>query len=131
MILVDTSVLIDFLKGKSNSSASRFKSMLEREVPFGITSIIFQELLQGAKDDKEYSLLKKYLETQTFLRPQDKIKSFALAAKIYVNCRKKRITVRSTIDCLIAQIAIENDIYLMHNDKDFNNIAKVTKLRIY
>ena len=57
---------------------------------------------------------------------------FENAASMYMNCRKKRITIRSTIDLLIAEIAIENNLYLLHNDIDFENIMKVYKnLKIY
>lgn len=48
-----------------------------------------------------------------------------MAAKLYFKCRKKGITIRSTIDLLIAQTAIENDLYLLHDDNDFTLIAKV------
>jgi len=51
---------------------------------------------------------------------------------MYMNCREKGVTVRSTVDLLIAEIAIENDLYLFHNDNDYTNIAKVYKnLKIY
>jgi predicted nucleic acid-binding protein len=52
---------------------------------------------------------------------------FEKAAENYHRCRKKGVTVRSTIDMLIAQTAIENDLYLMHNDNDFRNMATVIK----
>ena len=66
MILVDTSVLIDFLRGIDNKSTGKFKKVLTQKIPFGITSVIFQEILQGAKSEQEYSTLKTYLETQHF-----------------------------------------------------------------
>ncbi len=131
MILADTSVLIDFFKGLSNESVDRFKEILLKDIPFGITSHIYQEILQGAKNDKEFRTLKDYLETQRFYFPLDQADSFAQAAKIYFNCRKKGITIRSTIDCLIAQIAIENDLFLLHNDEDYIRIATVVQLKIY
>jgi hypothetical protein len=57
MILVDTSVLIDFFKGVDTAARSRFEEVLRRPLPFGITSFIFQEVLQGAASEKEYGLL--------------------------------------------------------------------------
>jgi len=57
MILVDTSVLIDLFKGASNGPANRMREVLGHHIPFGITSVIYQEVLQGAKSDKEYNLL--------------------------------------------------------------------------
>lgn len=131
MILVDTSVLIHFFKGVDSESSRRFRIVLQRGIPFGINSLIFQEVLQGAGSEKEYLTLKKYLETQRFYHLREPIESFAKAAKIYLDCRKKGITVRSTIDCVIAETALENDLFLLHDDKDFDAIAKVVPLKIY
>jgi predicted nucleic acid-binding protein len=131
MILVDTSVLIDFFKGRKNNSCQKFELILNKGLPFGINSFIFQELLQGAKSDKEYRTLKKYLETQRFYHLNDPIDSFAAAARIYFDCQKKGITIRSTIDCLIAQTALEHDLLLLHNDNDFNAMTAVIRLKIY
>jgi predicted nucleic acid-binding protein len=132
MILVDSSVLIDFFKGnENNDQCSKFETILTRNIPFGINSVIYQEVLQGARTDKEYKLLNEYLMTQTFYHLRDPIQSYAEAASIYILCRKKGITVRSTIDCIIAQTAIEHDLHLLHNDKDFDAMAKAIKLKIY
>jgi predicted nucleic acid-binding protein len=131
MILVDTSVLIHFFKGIDSKSSQKFRTILQREIPFGINSLIFQEVLQGAGSEKEYLTLKKYLETQRFYHLKEPIDSFAKAAKIYLDCRKKGITIRSTIDCLIAQTALENDLLLLHEDNDFDLMAKVIPLKFF
>lgn len=58
--------------------------------------------------------------------------SYEKEAFIYFQCRKSGITMRSTIDLLIAETAIENDLFLLHNDSDFDSMAKITKkLKIY
>ncbi len=129
MILVDTSALIGFLKGEDNDSSRKFRNVLESSMPFGITSQIFQEVLQGARSITEYGKLKRYLESQYFFHPNDPIASYAHAARIYFDCRKKGITIRSTIDCLIAQIALENDLSLLHNDKDFEAMTAAIPLK--
>lgn len=131
MILVDTSVLIDFFKGIENKPSTKFQNILTQRIPFGINSFIYQEVLQGAKSEKEYHLLKEYLSTQHFFYLKDPIDSFAKAAKIYIDCRKKGLTIRSTIDCLIAQTAIEHNLLLLHNDSYFHEIAKVARLKFY
>ena len=131
MILVDTSVLIDLFKGASNGPANRMREVLGHHIPFGITSVIYQEVLQGAKLDKEYNLLRDYLSSQRFFHPQDVMKTYEDAARIYFSCRKKGVTIRSTIDCLIAQIALEQDLALLHNDRDFDVMAPIIKLRLY
>ena len=131
MILVDTSVLIHFFKGTNTENSRKFGIVLQRRMPFGINSLIFQEVLQGAGSEKEYLTLKKYLETQRFYHLRDPIASFAEAAKIYLDCRKKGITIRSTIDCLIAQTALENSLLLLHEDSDFDLMAKVIPLKFF
>jgi predicted nucleic acid-binding protein len=129
MILVDTSVLIDFFKGKKNAATQIFRRALEQSLPFGITSFIYQEVLQGAKTEKEYVRLRKYLSTQRFYHPKSPLNSFEAAARLYFECRNKGITIRSTVDCLVAQITIENNLALLHNDKDFEAMSAVVPLK--
>ena len=131
MILVDTSVLLDFFKGSRNESSQKFRMVLEKGIPFGINSFIYQEVLQGAKSEEEYALLKRYLETQRFYHPKDPVDSFERAARIYFECRRKGVTVRSSIDCIIAQTAIERDLYLLHNDSDFDAMLSIVQLKVY
>ena len=131
MILVDTSVLIDLFKGNDNDAVCVFREAIQQQVPFGITSFIYQEILQGTKTRKEYTILNEYLSTQRFFHPKDQLASYAGAADIYFSCRKKGVTIRSTIDCLIAQISLEYDLFLLHNDKDFTAMASVIGLQIY
>ena len=131
MILLDTSVLVDFFKGLKNESSLKFEDVVRRGVPFGITSFIMQEVLQGAGSEKEFLILKRYLSTQRFYHLKDPVGSFIDAAMLYFKCRKKGITVRSTIDCLIVQTALEHDLLLLHNDTDFVAISTVVPLRFY
>jgi len=131
MVLVDTSVLIDYLKGANNAATRKFQFVLDNGIPFGINSFIYQELLQGVKTEKDFRKLKQYLDTQTFYNLKDARESFAHAARIYFMCRKKGITVSSTIDCLIVQTVLEHDLYLLHNDKDFERIRKVVRFKVF
>lgn len=131
MILVDTSVLIDFFKGTSSGPSNMFREVLEKNIPFGITAQILQEILQGSQNEKEFNTLKDYLVTQNFYFEKNSLETFVNAAQIYQKCRKKGITIRSTIDCLIAQIAIEHKLLLLHNDNDFIRIAEVVPLNFY
>jgi predicted nucleic acid-binding protein len=119
MIIVDTSVWIDVLKDKSGLIVERFNSIV------GSDDILFcrfvqLELLQGAKDEHEWKRLDEYLETQYFLETGEK--TWRQAAYIYFDLRRKGLTVRSPIDCCIAQIAIENNVSLIHRDQDFVRI---------
>jgi predicted nucleic acid-binding protein len=131
MILVDTSVLIDFFKGEKREGSKKFEAVLRQDIPFGINSFIFQEVLQGAASEKEYRVLRRYLESQRFYHLTDPVESFAKAARIYMDCRKRGVTVRSTIDCLVAETALEHNLFLLHQDVDFDSMAKVIPLKIY
>ncbi|MDD5009209.1 MAG: PIN domain nuclease [Syntrophorhabdaceae bacterium] len=131
MILVDTSVLIDFFKGVKTVGSKKFEMILQQEIPFGINSFILQEVLQGAASEKEFSLLREYLSTQRFYDLKDPVDSFINAAKLYMECRKKGITIRSTIDCLIAETVLEHNLLLLHNDNDFKAMARVIPLKFF
>lgn len=89
MILVDTSVLIRFFKGSDNGASRTFRSILEQNIPFGITSFIFQEVLQGAKNKREYDHLGKYLRSQKFFHPKHPVDTFEAAARIYFNVAER------------------------------------------
>ena len=82
--MVDTPVLIDFLKDKNNPEIDEFNTILELNIHFGITSHIYQELLQGSATQKDFKALKKYLDTFTIYSPQDKKKSYADETYIYL-----------------------------------------------
>jgi len=131
MILVDTSILIDYFKGNRNKEIEKFHFIQEKGIPFGINSHIYLEVLQGSKAEKDYKVLKKYLDTQIFYELKNGRESYAEAAKMYLKLRHKGITVKSTIDCLIARVAIENDLFLLHNDTDFTRISKHFPLKIW
>jgi predicted nucleic acid-binding protein len=132
MILVDTSILIGYFKGSEGSPYDKMNYLIDHEIPYGICHYVYQELLQGSANEREYKLLKDYLKTVPFYNLLHGKESFENAALMYMNCRKKGVTIRSTIDLLIAEIAIENNLYLFHNDNDYRNISKVyNDLKIY
>jgi predicted nucleic acid-binding protein len=123
MILVDTSVLIDYLKGRSNTKTALFENILSRDIPYGISAYTYQEVLQGARDNKEFSRLRDYLSTQTIYFVSEGLPAFDKAARLFFDLRRKGVTPRGTIDILIALTAIENGLFLLHNDRDFDAIA--------
>ncbi len=132
MILVDTSVLIDYLKGTENIATEKFQELLDRSIPYGINNLIFQEVLQGSRNEAEFNKLKEYLETLDFYELKKGRLSYEAAAHMNFLCRRSGVTVRSTVDLLIAQTAIEHRVSLLHNDSDFDRIAGVVEeLMIY
>ena len=125
MILIDTSVWIEVFKDKKGTESARIQTWLDnREVV--LTRFNQLELLQGCRDDKEWLLLSSYLECQTYIEVN--IQTWQAAARIYFDLRRRGLTVRSPIDCCIAQIALENHLLLLHNDNDFSVISKVRPL---
>lgn len=125
MYLVDTSVWVDYFREKVNPATQFFEKILDQKLPFGISSLIYQEILQGAASTKDFKSLSEYLITQRFHHPKDPVASYQAASQLYFSCRTKGVTIRSTIDCLIAQIAIEHDLFILHNDKDYIQLNKV------
>jgi predicted nucleic acid-binding protein len=131
MILVDTSVLIDFLGQRKLPTAAIFRGVMNHGLPYGITSMIYQEVLQGAKNDMEFARLKKYLGAQRFYHPRNVKATYEEAARIYFLCRRQGLTIRSPIDCLIARIALENNLFLFHNDNDYEVISRLMPLKFF
>ncbi|RLA09048.1 MAG: hypothetical protein DRQ51_00240 [Gammaproteobacteria bacterium] len=121
MYLIDTSIWIDLF----NNNSTDFIKTLYAKKQTAITGVIYMEVLQGAKNTSLFNKLKNILNQQKFYSLQDNLKSYENSANIYMKCRQKGITIRSTIDCLIACCAIENDLILVHNDNDFIKIAEI------
>ena len=125
MILVDTSILIGYFKGLKGEPYDKLDNLIDQDISIGICNQVYQEVLQGAKSKKEFDLLKEYLGIMDFYDLRYGKKSYENAAWIYYKCRKAGITIRSTIDLIIAQTAIDNNLLLFHNDNDFIQISQV------
>ncbi len=124
-ILVDTSVWIDFIRGRPTAVVSRLRILLDRGGSAAVTPLVYQEVLQGAADERSFRDYQAFLSTQPFLHPLEPIATSEHAARLYFECRRLGLTIRSSIDCLIAQIAVEHEVPLLHDDRDFERIAKV------
>lgn len=127
MILVDTSVLVGYLRGAHTVAIRKFQDILDRGIPFGISAFTYQEILQGASTEKEFVTLREYLDTQTLYYLDQHQESHAGAAMLYLRSKKAGYTVKSILDCLIAETAIEHGLHLLHQDKDFTALAKADK----
>ena len=129
MILVDTSVWIDYFNGVENKQTESLDRILSDQTVL-VGDIILTEILQGFDSDKEFRLAKQALE------PLDCVhlggKSLAIkAASNFRFLRSKGVTVRKTVDMLIGSWCIEHEVELLHNDKDFDQIATQLPLKIY
>jgi predicted nucleic acid-binding protein len=126
MILIDTSIWINILRDKTQQYSQRFYEFIG-EQDIVLTRFQQLELLQGCRDELEWGLLSEYLEGQDYIEMQPT--TWAAAARIYYNLRKQGLTVRSPIDCCIAQLALENRLLLIHDDRDFITISQVVPLK--
>jgi predicted nucleic acid-binding protein len=130
MILVDSSVWISFFNAQQNFQAEVLKTSIARDEDVCLSVHILMEILQGFRADKEFQKVYGYLRMFPIV-DIDGMSSYVAAAQIYRRCRKKGITIRTGMDCIIAQTAIENDLVLLHDDADFDRISSVVSLKIY
>jgi predicted nucleic acid-binding protein len=128
MVLVDTTVWIDFFADRNEPHVAALQKLIEIEEDLCLCGIILAEVLQGIRSDTDYIETKDYLADLIFL-PMGQA-TFVRAAELYRSLRKRGVTIRKPVDCMIAAVAIEHDIRLLHNDRDFDSIAKHSKLRV-
>jgi len=125
VLLVDSSVWIDFLAGRTTQAVKYFREQLEARETFALTELIYLEVLQGVREPDTAKKVSTYLRGQLLLAPRRGLQTYDAAADLYRRCRIAGVTVRSTIDCLIAQIAVEYGAVLLHSDRDYEHIARV------
>jgi hypothetical protein len=126
MILVDTSVLIGYLKGQAGLKIDLFENVISHGIPYGFSAYTFQETLQGTRDKREFKQLREYLTTQNIYFMPETLATYEKAALLHFNLRRHGVTIRGSIDVLIALTAIEHTLLLLHDDRDFDGIAKWT-----
>jgi predicted nucleic acid-binding protein len=126
MLLIDTSVWISVFRDRSGQIRQQLETLIAgREIL--LTRFTQLELLQGSLNEQEWTLLSTYLETQDYAELT--IHSWQAAARIYYDLRRQVLTVRSSINCCIAQVALGNNLVLIHNDRDFETISQVRSLQ--
>lgn len=128
MVLVDTSVWADFLNGFGSPEALALKQLIEEEAEIFTTGLILQEVLQGIREKRKRMAIRTDLEEFVCIQPS--VQTQIEAAELFAICRKKGVTVRKSIDCVIAQLALEYDLEVLQKDQDFKQIAKVVPLRL-
>ena len=127
MIFVDSSVWIDYFTGKNTPEAERLDSLLGKE-PIAIGDLVLTEVLQGFRADKDFRKAKELLMSLTVVNILDTTIALKSAANFRA-LRKRGVTVRKTVDTIIATYCIENRLPLLHSDKDFRPFHKHLKLK--
>ena len=126
MILVDTSAWIEFLRDTGSAACERVETLLDAEI--ATCDAVRMEVLAGARDERHLQSLRGLLARAILIptSPRD----YDNAAALYRQCRRKGETVRKSIDCLIAAVAISAEVPLLHNDVDFDVLARHTPLQV-
>ena len=127
-LIFDTSVWIDFLKGKNNPESDLLTSYIDNEDQVLLIPAILHEVLQGIREDTQYRQIKEIFSYFTVLQLPP-VQAAIGAAELYRGLRKKGVTIRKSNDCLIAFYAIEFSTSLVHLDSDFELICKHSKLK--
>jgi predicted nucleic acid-binding protein len=118
VVIVDTSVWIDFLNGTTTPETQWLDLRLDTE-RFGLPTLILAEVLQGLTDDREAALVEAELLRFEVVQIPD-ARLAAAAARNYRTLRARGRTIRKTIDCLIATYCIEHGHALLHTDRDYD-----------
>ena len=128
MILVDTSVWIDYFNGTITAQTEKLNQLLGQE-PLAIGDLILTEVLQGFTSERDFTEAKGMLTSLTVVELGGQEIAIQ-AARDFRALRKAGVTVRKTVDTVIATWCIENGFDLLHNDRDFDPFAKHLGLRV-
>lgn len=124
MLLLDTSVWIEFFNSPTGRIATEVEKLIDRGLPVSINAVIEMELLQGIRDDENYFSMRTYLADFQYFPDLTKI-YFDLATEVYRSCRKKGVTIRKSLDCVIAANCLIDGLEIVHHDRDFLQISSV------
>jgi len=121
IVLVDTSVWVDFFNGEESIEAKTLAHLIEDRQPVATCGVVVAEFFQGLRKQRSLVELRRYFLELDYLKPREP-DSYLAAADLFRALREKGVTIRSTIDCLIAQMASENGALLLAKDRDMKQI---------
>ncbi len=128
MVLVDTTVWIDFFAARPTPEVAELEQLVNEGEDICTCGIILTEVLQGIRKDEAYERTLSRFDTFLFL-PMNR-QTFVRAAELYRSLRRRGVTIRKPVDCMIASVAIGHDIALLHNDRDFDAIEAYCGLKV-
>lgn len=116
-VLVDPSIWVDFFRGVSSSKVVYLESLIQQKEDLCICGFNLTEVLQGIREEKTFAETKRLFEGLIYLDSDRS--TFELGAGIFRELRRKGVTIRNSIDCLIAATVVQHGINLLENDRDF------------
>lgn len=129
MLVVDSSVWIDFFNGSGQPAAQLLAHLLGNgEVRLVVPDLVLFEVLRGFRHERDYRQARLLMQTLS-VEPVGGAETMLAAAQHYRSLRAQGVTVRSSIDVLVAAFCIENDYALLHRDRDFEAFEELRGLR--
>jgi len=129
VILADSSAWVEYLRDTGSAVSERMRALVVPVGRLAVTEPVVMEILAGARNDAEWSTLRRLLY-RCELVPLAGLEDFEAAARVYRVCRGAGQSVRRLPDCLIAAVAIRAGLDVLHRDRDFEAIARHTDLRV-
>ena len=129
-VLVDTSAWVDFFNGHPSPQADALTRLIREEADVLTCGVVAAEVLQGIRRSKSLEEIEQHFLDMEWLTPREP-ETYLEAADLYRQLRSQGLTIRSTIDCIIAKLAEENDALLLSKDRDIQLIvdSKLLDLR--
>jgi len=119
-LLVDSTVWIDFFGGKKTPQTGKLEQRIQNRDDLCCCGFVLAEVLQGIRDEKQFVAVKRQFENLIYL--EDDRTTFELGATIYRELRRKGITIRNSMDCLISAVIIQHGVHFLENDRDYRFI---------
>jgi len=119
-VLLDTSVWVDFFNGHASREAEMLAGFIEDEVDIVTRGVVMAEFFQGIRNRGSLKSLEPFFRNMNCLTPLEP-ESYLASTVLYRNLRRRGISVRSTMDCLIARLA-EAGVFLLAKDRDMRHI---------
>lgn len=119
-VLVDSTVWIDFFRGRATAQTRKLEQCIHDREDLCCCGFVLAEVLQGVRDEPEYLATKRQFEGLVYL--EDDRSTFELGATIYRELRRRGVTIRNSIDCLIAATVVQHGVHLLENGRDYRFI---------
>jgi hypothetical protein len=128
-VLIDSSVWIDFFRGRSAPHTDRLRELITAGEDLCLCGHVLAEVLRGTRHDEQYRKIERRFKVLEFLTMT--ASTFKASADIYRHLRKRGLTLKNAVDTFIAAVALEQDVHLLHDDSDFDLIAREFPLKVY
>ncbi|MEO6212076.1 MAG: PIN domain-containing protein [Vicinamibacterales bacterium] len=126
MVLVDTSVWIEVFRKPAPLSLEKMFDLDDVVT----CSPVVQEVLQGFRDDRAFALARDAMQALPAIESPMRAEVFVEAADLYRSARRAGLTIRSGVDCLIAACALRHGLEVLHRERDYDTLARVSNLRV-